>query len=136
MKTEPAEIFKVLSVDTRVQILELLKCRGALGAKDMAAVIGISVAAVSQHLKIMKQAGLVQSERKGYWIPYSIDEKAMENCRHLLNEVCNCGCKGTELSGDVEAQQPDLDSLKAYQKALEKELKAVKQRVEALKATD
>src|SRR6056300_1381191 len=95
MDIEPSEIFKVLSGETRVKIINLLKGQGPLGAKEIAATIGITTAAVSQHLKILKQAGLVRSERKGYWIPYSIDEKAMETCRELLTQVCTCGCRGT-----------------------------------------
>ncbi|MBW2668912.1 MAG: winged helix-turn-helix transcriptional regulator [Deltaproteobacteria bacterium] len=55
MKIEPFEIFKVLSVDTRVKIIELLKAQGPLGAKDISAAIGITTAAVSQHLKILKE---------------------------------------------------------------------------------
>ena len=62
MNIEPSEIFKVLSVETRVKIIELLKAQGPLGAKDIGATIGITTAAVSQHLKILKQAGLVRSE--------------------------------------------------------------------------
>ena len=70
MNVEPFEIFKVVSVETRVKITELLKGQGPLGAKGIAATIGITTAAVSQHLKILKHAGLVRSERNGYWIPY------------------------------------------------------------------
>ncbi len=132
MKLEPSEIFKVLSVETRVKILERLKAHGPSGAKDIAATIGVSTAAVSQHLKILKQAGLVRSERKGYWIPYSIDEKAMENCRQLLNEVCTCGCRGTGKFREVASELSDLESLKAYEKALGTELDTVRQRVKEL----
>jgi len=74
----PSEMFKVLAVETRVKIIELLKSKGPLGAKNIAGLVGITPAAVSQHLKILRQAGLVRSERKGYWIPYSIDEEALE----------------------------------------------------------
>jgi DNA-binding transcriptional ArsR family regulator len=132
MTIEPSEIFKVLSVETRVKIIELLKAQGPLGAKDIAAAIGITIAAVSQHLKILKQAGLVRSERKGYWIPYSIDEKAMENCRQLLNEVCTCGCQGTGKFRHVELERSTLKSLKKYEKELRNELKTVRQRVKEL----
>ncbi|MBW2237778.1 MAG: metalloregulator ArsR/SmtB family transcription factor [Deltaproteobacteria bacterium] len=132
MKIEPFEIFKVLSVDTRVKIIELLKAQGPLGAKDISAAIGITTAAVSQHLKILKQAGLVRSERKGYWIPYSIDEKAMENCRQLLTEVCTCGCKGT---GEFrESERSNLESLKKYEEELRNELSIVKQRLNELES--
>ena len=134
MKIEPSEIFKVLSVETRVKIIELLKGRGPLGAKDIAATIGITTAAVSQHLKILKQAGLVRSERKGYWIPYSIDEKAMEDCRQILNEVCTCGCQGSGKYREVELERSDLESLKKYEKELKTELNTVRQRVKELKS--
>ena len=135
MNTEPSEIFKVLSVETRVKIIEMLKTQGPLGAKDIGATIGITTAAVSQHLKILKQAGLVRSERKGYWIPYSIDEKAMENCRQILNEVCTCGCGGTGKFREVESEISDLESLKKYEDELNIELKTVRQRVKELEST-
>jgi len=133
MTIEPSEIFKVLSVETRVKIIELLKGQGPLGAKDIAATIGITTAAISQHLKILKQAGLVRSERKGYWIPYSIDEKAMENCRQILNEVCTCGCQGTGKFREVVSERPDLESLKKYEKELNNELNTVRRRLKELK---
>lgn len=134
MEIEPSEIFKVLSVETRVKIIELLKGQGPLGAKDLAATIGITTAAVSQHLKILKQAGLVRSERKGYWIPYSIDEKAMENCRRILDEVCTCGCQGTGKFREVESERSNLELLKKYEKELNIELNTVRQRVKELKS--
>ena len=135
MEIEPSEMFKVLSVETRVKIIDLLKTRGPLGAKDIAAAIGITPAAVSQHLKILRQSGLVRSERKGYWIPYSIDEKAMENCRQILNEVCTCGCQGSGKYREVELERSDLESLKKYEKELKNELNIVRQRVRELKST-
>ena len=135
MNIEPSEIFKVLSVETRVKILELLKAHGPSGAKDIAATIGVTTAAISQHLKILKQAGLVRSERKGYWIPYSIDENAMENCRQILNEVCTCGCQGTGNFREIESARSDLESLKKYEKELKNELDTVQQRVRELKST-
>ena len=132
MKIEPFEIFKVLSVDTRVKIIEMLKAQGPLGSKDISAAIGITTAAVSQHLKILKQAGLVRSERKGYWIPYSIDEKAMENCRQILTEVCTCGCKGTGKFRESESERSNLESLKKYEEELRNELSIVQQRLTEL----
>ncbi|MBI5586230.1 MAG: metalloregulator ArsR/SmtB family transcription factor [Deltaproteobacteria bacterium] len=134
MKLEPSEIFKVLSVETRVKIIELLKSIGPMGAKDIAANLGITTAAVSQHLKVLKQAGLVRSERKGYWIPYSIDEKAMENCRGILDEVCTCGCQGTGRFRESEPERSNLDSLKKYAEELRNELATVRQRIKELAA--
>ena len=134
MIIDPAEIFKVLSVETRVKIIELLKANGALGVKDISGKLGITPPAVSQHLKILKQAGLVRSERQGYWIPYSINEEAMEGCREILNEVCSCGCKGTGKFKEKELSKASLEALKKYEIELQKELNKVRGRVNEIEA--
>ena len=129
MEMEPSEMFKVLGVDTRVKIIDLLKSEGPLGAKKMAEVIGITPAAVSQHLRILKQAGFVRSERNGYWIPYSIDEKALQDCRDVLTEICTCGCDGTGEFRAKELSDATLESLKRYESEMEKELRIVRERI-------
>jgi DNA-binding transcriptional ArsR family regulator len=129
MIIEPAKIFKVLSVETRVKIIELLKDKGPLGVKDISSTLGLTPPAISQHLKILKQAGLVRSERQGYWIPYSINEMGMENCRDILNEVCTCGCQGTGEFKEKELSKANLEALKNYEVELQKELNIVRQRV-------
>ncbi len=129
---EPAEIFKVLSVDSRVKIIELLKTQGPLGVKEIAAQLDMTSPAVSQHLKILRHAGLVRNERKGYWIPYSINEEAMEGCRELLNEVCSCGCQGTGKFKDLEMSKTDVAKLRKYEAELQKELAVVRKRIEQI----
>ena len=133
---EPADIFKVLGVETRVKIIELLKSRGPLGANAIAEVVGITPAAVSQHLKILRQAGLVRSERHGYWIPYSINEDALEQCQQLLTEVCTCGCRGTGKFRTPELNGANLDALKAYEHELAQELKNVRDRITELESQE
>ncbi|HHT9114585.1 MAG: metalloregulator ArsR/SmtB family transcription factor [Planctomycetes bacterium] len=132
MKLAPSEMFKVLAVETRVRIIDLLKSRGPLGVKNIAELVGITPAAVSQHLKILRQSGLVRSERKGYWIPYSIDEEALENCRQILNEVCTCGCRGTGKFKEKVLNKTSLESLRKYEKELQNELKTVRERIKEI----
>jgi DNA-binding transcriptional ArsR family regulator len=134
MELIPSEMFKVLGVETRVRIIELLKSNGPLGAKNIAKLLGVTPAAVSQHLKILRQAGLVRSERQGYWIPYSIDEGALEECGQLLNEVCTCGCQGTGHFKEAALEASSLESLKKYEKELRKELRTVRDRVKELES--
>jgi ArsR family transcriptional regulator, arsenate/arsenite/antimonite-responsive transcriptional repressor len=133
MKFEPSELFKALAVETRVKIIDLLKSKGPLGAKNIAELIGVTPAAISQHLKILKQLGLVRNERKGYWIPYSIDEEALENCRKLLNEVCTCGCGGTGRFKEKVLGKSGLEALKQYEKELQNELRTVRERIEEMR---
>jgi ArsR family transcriptional regulator len=129
---EPSEMFKALAVETRVNIIDLLKREGPLGAKKISELLGITPAAVSQHLRILRQVGLVRSERDGYWIPYSIDEEALHNCRDLLAEVCTCGCQG---SGNFRAKAIDgssLTALKKYEQEIKNELSIVRDRIREL----
>ena len=132
MNLEPSEMFKALAVETRVKIIELLKSEGPMGAKKIAEQVGITPAAVSQHLKILRQAGFVRSERNGYWIPYSIDEKALENCGEVLTEICTCGCQGNGKFREKELQDSNLDALMNYEREIENELRAVRDRIKEL----
>jgi DNA-binding transcriptional ArsR family regulator len=131
---EPAEMFKALAVETRVKIIDLLKSEGPLGAKKIAEFVGITPAAVSQHLKILKQAGFVRSERNGYWIPYSIDEKTLNNCREVMTEICTCGCQGNGKFREKEISGSSLESLKKYKQEIETELKTVRDRIKELES--
>jgi DNA-binding transcriptional ArsR family regulator len=134
MELEPFEMFRVLAVETRVKILELLKTQGPLGAKEIAKQTGITAAAASQHLKILKQSGLVRSERKGYWIPYAVNEEALQEYRRRLTEICTCGCQGTCNWKEQELQAADLESLEKYAADLQNELKIVRQRIKEMKS--
>jgi len=129
VKIDAAEIFKILGLDTRVRIIELLKTKGPLGVNEIAGAVGITPAAVSQHLKLLKHAGLVKSQRKGYWIPYSIDEAAMADCCGMLSNVCRCGCEATAEPIVIKLTDTSLGSLKKYEKRLRNELRIVRARI-------
>ena len=135
METKQAELFKVLSLDTRIRIVELLKQKGPLGANEMSEMLGITPSAVSQHLKILKHAGLVRNERKGYWIPYEIDHAALEQCKEVISQVCNCGCKETCQTQDTNMKRPedDLALLLKRERELQNKLTNVQTRIEELK---
>jgi DNA-binding transcriptional ArsR family regulator len=88
---ESAELFKILSVDKRIEIIELLK-KAPMSVNAIADVLRITQSAVSQHLRVLKSAGLVKDERQGYWVYYSLNRDALEKCRQRLNRICTCGC--------------------------------------------
>ncbi|MFQ6077644.1 MAG: ArsR/SmtB family transcription factor [Thermodesulfobacteriota bacterium] len=135
MESKQAELFKVLGVESRIRIIDVLKEKGALGVNKMSEILGITPSAVSQHLKVLKHAGLVRNERKGYWIPYEIDPAALEECRDLLSKVCTCGCEGTGrfLESELHRAKDKVGLLRRYERELENELKKVRTRIEQLK---
>lgn len=67
-----ARIFKILSVDTRVRMIDLLKHR-SLCVNALAKTLDITPAAVSQHLRIMRDAEIVIAEKRGYFVHYRIN---------------------------------------------------------------
>jgi len=88
-----ADLFKILSVDTRIEIVEHLKARSN-NVNRLAEELGITPSAVSQHLRVLKSVGLVLGDRQGQSVEYSLDRKALEECRQRLNRICTCGCVG------------------------------------------
>ncbi len=137
-KTKQAELFKVLSVESRIRIIDLLKQKGPLGVNDLSEALGITPSAVSQHLKVLRYAGLVRSERKGYWLPYEIDADALNQCQEILSEVCTCGCKGTGRvrEAELEKAKDKLSLLKKYERELKKELGEVRARIREIKPAE
>ncbi len=137
-ESKHAELFKALSVETRIRIIELLKEKGPQGVKELAEILGITPSAVSQHLKVLKYAGLVHSERKGYWLPYEIDGVALENCGEMLSDVCKCGCKVVEVRADGESRQgeTELELLKKHEVALKRKLSQVQARIKELQSDE
>ena len=93
---ESADLFKILSVDKRIEIIELLK-KEPMSVNALSEALGITQSAVSQHLRVLKGAGLVSDERQGYWIFYSLNKDALEKCRKRLNRICTCGCLGSQM---------------------------------------
>ncbi len=71
-----ARIFKVLSVGTRVRMIELLK-RQSLCVNALANRLDITPAAISQHLRVLRDANIVTGEKRGYFVHYRVNEKTL-----------------------------------------------------------
>lgn len=67
-----ASMFKALSDPARVKILSMLLNADEVCACDVSTAIGKSAATTSHHLKILRDAGLVASERRGTWVYYRV----------------------------------------------------------------
>ncbi|MBN1646661.1 MAG: helix-turn-helix transcriptional regulator [Spirochaetales bacterium] len=68
-----ADVFKALGDPNRLKILNLIASYGnRLCVGMIAGKIGITQPAVSQHLKVLKTAGLVEAEKAGFYMHYAI----------------------------------------------------------------
>ena len=79
-------ICKILSVETRIRILQLLKnralCVGALSAR-----LDVTQGAVSQHLRILREADLVIAEKRGYFVHYRLNEKTLGKWKGIVDKL-------------------------------------------------
>ena len=81
-----AKIYKVLSVETRVRMIHLLKER-ALCVNALAKSLNITPAAVSQHLRVLRDADIVIDEKRGYFVHYHINPDTLSQWQHLSSEL-------------------------------------------------
>jgi len=81
-----ARIFKVLSEANRVRIIELLKERD-LCVNALANRLEITPAAVSQHMRILRDADIVTSEKNGYFVHYGINRNTLAQWREIAGEL-------------------------------------------------
>jgi DNA-binding transcriptional ArsR family regulator len=131
---ELSNAFKALSDESRLKLVNLLLthdfCVGALAHH-----LKISEAAVSQHLKQLREVGLVKGEKRGYWTHYTVEKDKLKalaealtnltalppcteglcsrsvhqktDCRKESKKMCDCKCQHPEkLRGKPEDCTP------------------------------
>jgi ArsR family transcriptional regulator len=72
-----ATAFEALADPTRRNILKLLRS-GSLSAGDIAEAFHLTKPTLSHHFKVLREAGLVRSERRGTSIVYTLQANAIE----------------------------------------------------------
>lgn len=78
---------------TRLQILFLVGRHGRMCVGDIASHFRASRPAISHHLKVLKQGGLVETEREGQQIFYSLSKaRIIQTFRRLADEFERCCC--------------------------------------------
>ena len=81
-----AGICKVLSVDARVRIVQLLK-RRSYCVTELTARLGMTHAATSQHLRVLRDAGIVRWQKRGFHVYYHLDKQKLARIRKDVNRL-------------------------------------------------
>jgi ArsR family transcriptional regulator len=80
-----ARWYGVLSDPTRLRLLSLISASGeACAACDLVEPLGVSQPTVSHHLKVLREAGLVDSHKTGRWVYYRVVPERLEILSHAL----------------------------------------------------
>jgi ArsR family transcriptional regulator len=83
-------LFSVLADTTRLKLIRLLSQQresNSLCVNALSYQLGVTQPAVSQHLKVLKSAGLIKGERRGYRIHYFINHEAIKEAQKLINQA-------------------------------------------------
>jgi len=84
---ELVTLAKALGHPVRMAILRLLRRRGSCICGDIVDELPVAQATVSQHLKVLKEAGFIKGEIDGPRVCYCEDPKALTRIRELLDEL-------------------------------------------------
>jgi ArsR family transcriptional regulator len=81
---ELADRFRALADPTRVAIVNRLSGADELCVCDLTAAFDLSQPTISHHLKVLREAGLVESSRRGTWAYYRLVPETVEALRGTL----------------------------------------------------
>lgn len=91
---EATQIFKALSDPTRLRLIQLLiqqEQGSALCVMALAYRLEVSQPAVSQHLRVLRNLGLVRGERRGFRVHYFLDEDELAQWREIASDALEEG---------------------------------------------
>lgn len=82
-----ADVFKALADPARVRLLEYLAASqgGTACACHLPAALGITQPTLSHHLRRLRAAGLVEGDRRGRWVHYTVRPEALDRVRAYLD---------------------------------------------------
>ena len=79
-----APLFKALGDPVRLQMVSMIAARPELCVCEITPAFDLSSGTVSHHLKTLREAGLVDSERRGTYVYYWVRPEALEALSALL----------------------------------------------------
>lgn len=104
------KVMKALSDPGRVKVVKMLQQR-EMCVCEIQEALGLAQPTVSKHLKILVDAGLVQSEKDGLWVSYSLSSGGSPYSASLLGNLKHW----------IETE-PEIKALREYIPGLQKEL--------------
>ena len=107
---EKTIILKAIADETRMKILNLL-LKHNYCVRALARNLGLTEATISQHLKVLREAGLLTGEKRGYFMHYDVKRKALhelaaeiEVLATIEREACDPETGGCESTGNVNCK--------------------------------
>jgi DNA-binding transcriptional ArsR family regulator len=81
------DLFKALADANRRKILKLLGKKDSMTAGEIAEQFSISKPAISDHLKVLRNAGLIYAEKQGQFINYQLNATVVQEITAMMFEL-------------------------------------------------
>ena len=98
------KVFKALSDETRLKILLIISKR-TICQKGISRHLGISESAVSQHIKVLKESGIVTGIKQGYSVIYVIIDDFFREAKFFLKMI-------NDIEDDTFIDKEKLDAIR------------------------
>jgi DNA-binding transcriptional ArsR family regulator len=98
------EVFDAIAQPTRREILRLLSA-GELSAGEVASRFPVTQPAISQHLKVLKEAGLISERRDAQRRLYSVRPEGLADLHSFLAEVVPAGLQRLKRAAEAEQRR-------------------------------
>ena len=102
-----AELLKALAHPRRLEIIQLLR-DGAVNVSEMQEMLGLPQANLSQHLMVLREAGVVLSDKKGKEVRYRLADKNFIKASDLMREVLVKRYQGEKMADELVMKMQDL----------------------------
>ncbi len=87
-----AQVFKALADPVRLRLVSMIGAHqgGEVCVCELAEAFELTQPTISHHLKVLREAGIIGSERRGTWVYYRLQPAALERTAALLavQQVC------------------------------------------------
>jgi ArsR family transcriptional regulator len=103
---DTARVLAALAHPARLRIVRQLACLDASCCKDIVAQLDLAQSTVSQHLKILVDAGLVHYRPSGQSSHYSINPVAFANVALFVSDMANLCCPPDTIFREAAAPRP------------------------------
>ncbi len=86
--TDEATLFKALSDETRLRIVQTMARSGEeLCECNIVPLFGLSQSTISYHLKVLREAGIVECEKRGLWAYYRVNPRVLMGAVKTLADL-------------------------------------------------
>lgn len=107
MGYDPVAVFKALGDDSRLAIILLVRAHHELCVCELTAALEAPQPKVSRHLSTLRDAGLLEGERRGQWVYYQLHSRLPRWVERVINEVAEANGKRIDEEMKRLAAMPD-----------------------------